>query len=317
MVRIFSGNRTGVLLLLPLIVIIYHVLNHFSGDHYQQQNASMGLWGGMMSLPAFASKSFAGMLVLINAIGINLIYNANDFYDRNTYIASLLYVVLMSFNVSFYSLDGMLIAHSFLILLIFHLFRLKQNTDGRLPVFNAALFGGLATTFHPPMIIIFPFLLVMIGILKPFLLREFFLALSGFLLPLIYFSSYFWLKGVKLNWDVFQQGSEFYKEQTDFYVTSGLFVVLILLSSLSIRNKTQKSSVRLKKLVNVLWLLMAIGFVYGFIDLFFFDQIERFSFLMVPLAFFLSFSFTDKKISKPATVIFYVTFIYSLINFFF
>jgi hypothetical protein len=317
MVRMFSGNRAGVLLLLPIVVILYHVLNQLSGEHYQQQHISMGLWGELVSMPSFLAKFFAASIILINAIGINLIFNTNEFYDRNTYVSSLLYVVLMSFYNSFYSLDGVLLAHSFLILLIFHLFRLKQNSDGRAIVFNAALFGGLASTFHPPMIIIFPFLLLMIWIIKPLLLREFFLALSGFVIAPIYVSSYYLFKEEQLKWDIFQQISEFYKEQTDFYVTSALFILLILLSSLSIRNKTQKSSVRLKKLVNVLWLLMAIGFFYGFVDLLVFDQIERFSFLMVPLAFFLSFSFTDKKILKPASSLFYVTFVYSLINFFF
>ncbi|MCE2712565.1 MAG: DUF6427 family protein [Cryomorphaceae bacterium] len=317
MVGIFTGNRAGVLLLLPFIVVLYHLINHFSGGHYRPQVANMGFWGADYFLTPLISEICAAVIVVLNAIGINMIYNSNEFYERNTYISSLLYVVFMSFYHSFYSVDGLLIAHTALILLISQIFRLRQNEDGRTAVFNAAIFGGLAATFHPPMIAVFPFVLVMIWNIRPFIVREFFLALSGFAIPLVYAYTYFWYTGQKLKWDILQQVSDFYKEQTDFYVTSGLFVFLIVLSSISIRNKTQKSSIRLKKLVNILWLLMAIGFLYGMIDLLFFDQMERFSFLMVPMAFFLSFSFMDKKLSAPASVLFYLTFGYSLINFFF
>ncbi|MEY4604664.1 MAG: hypothetical protein RIT43_1956 [Bacteroidota bacterium] len=317
MVGFFTGNRAGVLLLLPFIVALYHFMNQLSGGHYQPQVANMGFWGSEVFFNPLISEISAAMIILLNAIGINIIFNSNEFYERNSYISSLLYVVFMSFYHSFYSVDGLLIAHTALILLIHQIFRLRQNEDGRAAVFNASVFGGLASTFHPPMIAMFPFVLVMIWNIRPFIIRELFLALSGFAIPMVYANTYFWYTGQKLKWDILQQVSEFYKEQTDFYVTSGLFVFLIILSSISIRNKTQKSSIRFKKLVNILWLLMAIGLLYGMIDLVFFDQIERFSFLMVPLAFFLSFSFMDKKISAPASALFYLTFVYSLINFFF
>jgi hypothetical protein len=95
-----------------------------------------------------------------------------------------------------------------------------------------------------------------------------------------------------------------------------LFTLLFVLSLFSIRGKMQKSSIRLKKLVNILWWLVGVSVLFGLGDYLFFGQIERFSFLMIPLAFFLTFSFVNKTFMIPATVLFYITFIYSLVNFF-
>lgn len=277
----------------------------------------MGFWGASVPLSSQTAMILSGILILINAIAINLIYNANEFYERNSYISSLLYVVFMSFYHSFYSVDGLLIVHSALILMLHQFFRLRQNEDGRAAVFNGSFFAGLAATFHPPLAGMLPVVLVMVWIIRPFVLRETLLALSGFAIPLIYANTFFWYAGQDLELNILEKASDYYKEQMDFFVTSSLFIFLLVLSTVSIRSKMQKSSSRLKKLVNMLWLLMIVGFVYGMIDFIFFDQIERFSFLMVPLAFFLPFSFTHKKLSGAASVLFYLTFLYSLINFFF
>lgn len=317
MVNLFVGNRAGVLLLLPLFIICYFFLNEISGNLYEVENIQMGFWGSSVKLSSNTAMILSGTLILINAVAINLIFNANEFYERNSYIPSLLYVVFMSFYHSFYSVDGLLIAHTALILMLYQFFQLRQNRDARVAVFNGSLFAGLAATFHPPMVGILPFVLIMIWNIRAFVFREMLLCLSGFALPLVYAYTYFWYSGQPLKWNILDKASDFYKEQTDFFVTSGLFVFLFILSSVSIRSKMQKSSIRLKKLVNILWWLMGLGFIYGMIDFIFFDQIERFSFLMVPLAFFLSFSFTHKKLSRPASILFYITFFYSLINFFF
>jgi hypothetical protein len=97
---------------------------------------------------------------------------------------------------------------------------------------------------------------------------------------------------------------------------SVLFTLLFLLSLVSISGKMQKSSIRLKKLVRILWLLVVLGILFGLADFIFFRQIERFSFLMIPLSFFLTFSFSNKTFGLMATVLFYLTLLYSLINFF-
>jgi hypothetical protein len=115
---------------------------------------------------------------------------------------------------------------------------------------------------------------------------------------------------------ILEQTTNYFKKQTDFLVTAVLFTLLFLLSLVSISGKMQKSSIRLKKLVRILWWLVGVGILYGLVDFIFFRQIERFSFLMIPLSFFLSFSFSNKTFGILAMVLFYLTLGYSFINFF-
>lgn len=315
-VRLFLGNRALVLLLLPLLVTAYFLLNSISNYYNQENVTNLGLWGETLAFFPITLKVSAAILVCINAVGINFIYNSNEFLERNSYLSSLLYVVLMSFYHSFYSIDGLLFAHTSMILMLFQFFKLRQNEEGRRNVFNGAFFAGMAATFHPPMVTLLPFVLIMIWTIRPLVFREIILAILGFALPILYAGVFLWYSDHTIDLRILEQATNYSKKQTDFLVMAVLFTLLFLLSLFSIRGKMQKSSIRLKKLVNILWWLVGVSVLFGLGDYFFFGQIERFSFLMIPLAFFLTFSFVNKTFMITATVLFYITFVYSLVNFF-
>jgi hypothetical protein len=282
----------------------------------QGSTINVGLWGETLVLYPTLSSVFAAFLICFNSFGINLIFNTNEFMERNSYMPALLYVVLMSFYHSFYTLDGLLLAHTCIVLMLFQFFKLRQNEDGRSHVFNGAFFSGLAATLHPPMIVWFPFVLIMIWNIRPFILRETFLALIGFAIPLLYAEVFIWIFGHKIDLKILEQTTNYYQKQTDFLITAVLFTLLFLLSLVSIRGRVQKSSIRLKKLIGILAWLVFVSVIIGVADFVYFNQIERFSFLMIPLSFFLTFSFTNKTFAKIASVLFYMTLVYSFVNFF-
>jgi hypothetical protein len=315
-VKLFLGNRAGVLLFIPILVAIYYGLNFQSNYYSQEDFSNLGLWGEAVPIFPLGANVFAALLICLNAFGINWIFNTNEFLERNSYMSSLLYVILMSFYHSFYSLDGMLIAHTCIIAMLFQFFKLRQNEDGRRHAFNGAFFAGLAASFHPPMVAMIPVVLIMLWSIRPFVFRETILVLLGFGIPLLYGGVFMWYSGHGIELQILEQTTNYFKKQTDFLVMSVLFTLLFLLSLVSISGKMQKSSIRLKKLVRILWLLVVLGVLFGLADFIFFRQIERFSFLMIPLSFFLSFSFSNKTFGMMATVLFYLTLLYSLINFF-
>jgi hypothetical protein len=185
MIRLFLENRIGVLLLLPVIITIYFLLNYKTGYYLPSIEVNLGLWNNVRLDAKFFSL-ISSFLILVNAVGLNILFNINEFFEKNTYIVSLLYVVTMSFYHSFYSLNGSLIAQAFLILMLYQFFNLKQNVDGRSQVFNGSLFAGIAATFFPPLLISLPFVLVMIWIIRPFYFREMLLSIFGFGTPIIF-----------------------------------------------------------------------------------------------------------------------------------
>lgn len=315
MVKLFLSNRSIVQFMLPIVVVVYVLFNNHSNYFIHSDLLSFGFWGNFEINP-IVSQLLASLVVIINAIGLNAVFNWNQFLERNSFMPSLLYVVLMSFYHSFYDIDGLLIAHTFLILSIYQVYFLRQNEDGRRASFNASFFGGLAATFHPPLIGYLPFYFIMIWTIRPFILREILLSISGFLVPLLYASFYLYYSGNSLDMSIFKQSTNFQRQQFDFLVTLVIFLLSLILSFLSIQAHIRKSSIRLKKLTRVLWFMVIAGLLIGLIDFIAHNQIQRFSLIMIPLSFFLTFSYFHKTLSSLAIGLFYITLSYSVIKFF-
>lgn len=316
MLQLFTSNRAVVVFLLPFLIGAYQLCHLFFGVQAMDESTlNLGYWGSL-DMP-FQLRLFLGFgFIFLNAYLINHSFNKHAFFDRNMYVPSLMYVVLMSFYQSFYYFDGLLLAHTFLILCLTQLFHLRQNEDGRSHVFNGALFAGVAASLHPPLTIILPFLFLMIWSIRPFVMRESLLLISGFGIPLVYSGFYLTWFGESIELRLLKFAAHYTGEQINFIVTAVLFVLLLVIGVLGIRQKIQKSSIRFKKLVSILWTYLFLGILLGAGDYVFFGQIERFSFILIPLPFFLAYSFTTKGFKITAELLFYITLAYSFVKFF-
>lgn len=315
MIRLFLENRVGALFILPFFIGIYIFIN-FQFPYYQNvEDTNLGFWSDAFSAPIWLNSFLGGVFILVNAVALNWVFNSHEFLDRNSYMVSLLYVVTMSFYHSFYCIDGLLVAQTFIILMLSQFFQLKQNMDGKRNVFNAFFFAGLAATFHTFIIFSFPILVVMVLIIRPFSFREFFLALGGFLIPLLYAFVYQWYFDYELSFQILDKASNF-QLQTDFLITLIFFGILLLLGTFSLRSRMQKSSSRLKKQIRIIWLLVFVSLIFGLIDFIYFNQIERFSLLLIPISILLTYSFLHKTYGIISTIVFYLTIIYSVVKFF-
>ena len=321
MIKLFSGNNIVALVLLPFLIAGYILLNYgvfgFTGDFFELSNTiDLGLWGGLQNPSYFWMRFASGALILLNALGLNYLFNANVFYEKNTYIVSLLYVVLMSFYHSFYQLDGVIIAQSFLILTLFQLFNLENNVDGRSTCFNGGFFFGIAASFHPSLIFVFPLLWFMILRIRPFVLREMMLSLVAFAVPLIYGFSYILWKEEQINWNFIETSINYSQKQLIFLSSMALFVLAGFLSLYGLSTRNIASSIRFRKLTSIVLMFLIIGICLGVIEIVFLKQYEWFSFSTISLALFLPFSFFYKSTQLFARMLFYVIFLFSIFKFF-
>lgn len=82
MVKLFLGNRAGVLLLIPIIIYGYFLLNQQTEYYTYNAITNLGFWGESVVLfPKIASIS-AAVLICFNAFGISWIYNTNEFLNE-------------------------------------------------------------------------------------------------------------------------------------------------------------------------------------------------------------------------------------------
>lgn len=318
MIKFFLDNRRIALLILPFFIAGYIVLNSYLNYFMipTQVELDLGFWG-MSSFPNFEGYQYlAGIVVYINAVLLNNLFNINSFYEKNSYIISLLYVMLMSFYHSFYEIDGVIIAHFFSILSLYQLFKLESNTDGRKTVFNSGLLLGIASTFHPPLIFTAPILWIMITRIRPFIFRETILATAGFITPLLYGFYSVFIRKNEINWNFIETAVNYEQKQLIFLISLILFFVVSLLSIWGIRIKNKKSSIRFRKLTGIIYLKLLSGLILGTLEIIFLNQYEWYSFSVISLALFFPFSFFNKSTNAFASFFFYVIFIFSIAKFF-
>lgn len=262
-----------------------------------------------------SSTISSSILVFINAILLNAIFNRNGFQEKNTFLPSLLFVVFQSFFHSFYFLTGLGIATTIIILAFWQLLKLDQNTDGRKAVFNASFLFGFAATFYPLLLISIPFLFGMIWILRPFVLRESALAIIGFIIPLIYVGVYRWVMGIALNNDELSSASIEWKS-LDMYVVGGAMLLIVFAGLRPLFNKITQSSIRLKKIFRINAMLLTLFVLVTVLEAMTYKKIESGSLGLIPLLFLINYGFGSKTPNPFNAFVFYLLCAFSVGKFF-
>ncbi|MBM3455110.1 MAG: hypothetical protein FJX80_08175 [Bacteroidetes bacterium] len=312
MIRLFLMNRVWVLLLLPLVIAIFQYLHWISGN-ISSEIADFGLWGEWQ-LTQNISYVFSGIFLVANAVTLNYSYNSYEFLDRNSYLTSLLYVIAMSFYKAFYEFNYVICVHFLFILMLLQFYEMKQHLDARKYVFNAFIIIGLATTFQPLLLFFFPIFATSVLIFRPFIIREFILSILGFLVPFIYCFTYLWYSNsspiFEFEWSIFTT------QNTELLGILATYFALITIAYFSIRSRLQKSSVRLKKQILLLWLFVIIGLITGILVQLGKNELNDFSISILFLTSLLTYSFLHKTYGLIASVVLYVCMIYSMLKFF-
>jgi hypothetical protein len=316
MLRIFGVGNVFVLALLPVLIAVFQLLNLQDGYYeFSKEGVYLGIWGNFEGLNHFWRSIFAGIFVFVNAVLINFIFNKNNFFPKNTFFPSILYVTVMSFNHCFYEFNGIIIGHFLIILAINQLLNLEQNIDGRSNAFLTGFFFGIAATLHTPLLTSLPIVFFMVWVIRPFVIRETFLILFGFTTPLLYGISFNFLKDVNIWVNPLKDFIKYHEKEYVFLASSFALGILFLISLLAIRTKMSNSSIRLKKMVRILWFLVFYALFLGILNFLFYKRIEWFSYGAIPLSFFLPFAFEHKSLSFFATFFYYAVLIISLCKF--
>ncbi len=314
MIKIFHSNKTIVLVLIPVFILMFFGLNSFFEYHISDEEINLGLWGKHETDSSLFSITSL-FLVGLGAVLLNRLFNKNEFSNKNNYLPSLFYVLFLSLSHSFYFLDGLTLAQFFVILSVMQLFLLNQKEDGRKAVFNAGFFFGIACTFFPILFFGWPFLLFMIWISRPFLFRESAIVIIGIIVPSLYAMCFLMFFNVQLDLTVINSSSNevFVIDTAVFITTLSLF---FLFSLKTLFNKIQTGSIRIKKSFRLLFFLAILFFILFFVDVLLYGKTQSITLLMIPLVLILPYSFGEKKLRLIPTIIFYLFFIFTIIKFF-
>jgi hypothetical protein len=317
MLRLFYGNQSYALFLAPVLVVFYAVLNAFTAQFLPQDNGIIGLgfWGNAQISNPLIGKIIAPTLIMISGAVMNVVYNRNEFLDRNTFLPVLLYITSSSFFPHFYTLNGFGIALFLLVMGLVFIFRLNQNDDGRSAVFNASILIGLGMTCYPPLIILFPPLFFIVWVFRPFVFRESLLLILGSATPFLYAWAFLYLTDRNLSSIVWSTSSLSVGRLTVITVSSGIFLFL-LLSLPAVLQTIQRGTVRLRKLFTMLFLLGFFTLAIVAVDYFYFHHAGSGGLILIPLMFVIPYAFGQRKLRTESEWLYYVFLGISVSNFF-
>lgn len=318
MLKFLLKDQLLILVILPALILAYLLINQQTQYFEVKSVLNFGLWG------AFSLKSIenyftyiSGLVVLINAYLLNSIFNKNGFYEKNSYIIAVLYVILLSYYHTFYVIDGLLLSQTFIILGLFQLFNLDYSADARRIAFNVGFLIGLGVTLFPPLLIILPFLWFMFTRVRPFIFRELFLTAIGLSVPLIYALSYNYINFRKVEFQIIKPTETYSQKELIFLISLVLFSILVLSSIFGIQAKSRKSSIRFRKNIAILITLLLTGITLGILDWVLFKQYEWFCFIVIAISLFLPFSYYNSRFKFISYLLFYMTLLFSILKFYF
>lgn len=300
--------------LLPLLAGTYVALNWFFPFH-EIQPARFGFWGSFEIGSTWVSQVLAPLLSVLCAVLLNLGFNRDAFFERNTYLIGLVYLVLASFFDAFYYLSGFSLVQVLFVMMLFQISLLNQHKDARKIAFNLAFFAGLASTIYPLFAFIFPFLFIILWVFRPFNAREGVLVFVGFFIPLVYARIYLMFFGLESTPESFSvTPSNNYK---DYFLAHGVLVFLLIMLSLkTLFRKINQGSIRMRKLYRILLILAALVVLLSVGEYLIFGKIQAILFLLPLLMFMLPFAFGDEKKRMVAYYAFYMIYFLSIAKFF-
>jgi len=313
MIKLFFGNRSYILFAIPVLVAFFQLL-HFFFSPENNNVEEFGYWGEI-EMNSFTSYLLSGISIVFTALFVNHIFNRNNFMDRNNYMPSLLFVVNASFFDSFYAFNGLSMGMIFFALMLYQLYRLKQNEDGRSILFNAYLFFGIATTFVPNLIVFLPLIIFIPFGIKALSTKEIVLSILAFFTPFIYLVAFYHSSLFELVEFLFKQVDS----STSLLNLAIISAINTLLALLAIQNTGRQGisrGIRLQKLYRVT-ILLILGLIGTFIFAFSFNgQTEVAIIISVPLAMITSYAFGMKSLNKFPVIVLYITILLSVTKFF-
>lgn len=316
MIKWFVGNRPLVLVLLPFVVGILVLINHLDDYYISDLPINFGLWGHQIILSKGIIYTIAPILMLINAIRLSQLFNRNSFTDHNTYISSLLFVLLLALLPSSMISNYMVLAQVFLVLALFQLFHLFQNEDGRKRVFNAGIFFGIAATYDNSLLTFLPFFWFSVLVIRPFKIRELSLLLAGFILPFIYSIAASKLMGTNLTFGFFTGLQNNSISNLNQLITLSIIILAALIAIYSMITHSQKTSIRTKKLLRILMIWVLYFLIIGFVFFIKTGDLFGFGYLMIPISLLLSLGFILKETRRISRLFAYIVMVFLVVKIF-
>ena len=311
----YTKNHPLVLIFTPILVLGYLLVQYFLLAQPNVVDLDLG-WFGNYTLPYWWSFGLNAFFICLNSIIINWIFNRYEFYDRTTYVPSLIYISLILFFDASLHFSGATLAQTFILLGLFAIYSLNQQEDGRKKAFNIGFFTGIAICLVPTYFPLGILSFFMLWSFRPFLMKEFLLLLSGLITPLAYMLYIsLWQKQVHLQ-DTYIVPNENIYLSIIQYLPIAISAISLLFAWAGFKSRLAKNTVRIRRVFRVLYLLILLGVFHLGVDFMFNGQFNSSLLLIIPITMGLSLAATHVKLNRFTLPFLYIVLLLTLFKFF-
>ncbi|MDA1268565.1 MAG: hypothetical protein O2829_05680 [Bacteroidetes bacterium] len=190
-------------------------------------------------------------------------------FDENTYLPAIIMAALFHFSFDLMYLSPTLLGSTFLLLafgqLFSHTILQKESSESTLLI---GIYGGLATGFHWNFVFFLPFLVFTGLVVSNFKVRQLFLAIMGFLLPiLLILVFYFWNDGLEQAlqvWPIVFTYPNYGYQPSLSWLGPGAFPLLLTLIGYVISSFFRGTTINQQKQRQLIltWLLFSAGLFF-------------------------------------------------------
>jgi hypothetical protein len=204
LIRLTKSNYSAQLVLLVLLVLAFWVPNFIvlePAEVVEPQTFLYSALFGWTKTHIVLAKILALLCVFLQAFWLNAIANTHS-VSKNSIFVALIYIVLMSAQTGWQTMQPFLISNTFIIGAYWYLFKIYDRKDPYEFVFNASMLFALASLISTSLL---PFGIVMVWIFLSYPInkwREWVIAILGFLFP--FFVLFLWAS-LSENLEVFNE----------------------------------------------------------------------------------------------------------------
>ncbi len=139
------------------------------------------------------SVFLAFILLITEAVFLNLLLSTHDLMPRNSALAAILYIILMSWSPEMLTITPALLSNALLLVLLYLLLSVFEKKEAYQEIFSAALVIALTSFLDSGMWFLLLLIYLSMLVYRIFSWREWFITLLGFIVP-FYFAAvyYFW-----------------------------------------------------------------------------------------------------------------------------
>jgi hypothetical protein len=313
MLRLFLDNRIGVLILLPFFLLLY-LLGDIIGTTPYFGSLDSRAFIEAPHWSYWPAASFQFVMLLINALLLNWVFNSQEFLEKNTFIISLNYLIFNSFFIDFGQFSWTPVVQTCAILLLAVFFSIRPQNDARKAAYNAGFIFGVALLFCSYLVFFIPMLLIMLIVLRTLQFRELLLLVLGVLTPITLIYSVDYLYQVH---HVFPLNFNFKLTQLHWFEIGilSLLHILLVFGLMGLRARLLKASLRLKKQVQVLNVFTFFAWILGLSAFLFLGQTSLLSLLILPLTFYFAYALLSSGLGISSHLFFYLFLLSSLLKF--